>query len=73
MTVPNAAAVSHGPRGGRSDDKVISAQVRAAGSSFYWAMRLQPREKRAGLFAVYAFCREVDLSLIHISEPTRPD
>lgn len=42
------------------DDRLIAAQVRAAGSSFYWAMRLQPRHKRAGLFAIYAFCREVD-------------
>lgn len=42
------------------DDREIAAQVRAAGSSFYWAMRLQPRRKRAGLFAIYAFCREVD-------------
>lgn len=42
------------------DDRLVAAQVRAAGSSFYWAMRLQPRRKRAGLFAIYAFCREVD-------------
>jgi phytoene synthase len=34
--------------------------VRRAGSSFYWAMRLLPERKRDAMFAVYAFCREVD-------------
>ena len=34
--------------------------VRRAGSSFYWAMRLLPTPKRNAMFAVYAFCREVD-------------
>jgi phytoene synthase len=29
-------------------------------SSFYWAMRLLPRERREAMFAVYAFCRAVD-------------
>ena len=42
------------------DREVITAQVRAAGSSFYWAMRFQDQTKRDALFAVYAFCREVD-------------
>jgi len=58
--MPSATALPSYPSSDRRDDKIISAQVRAAGSSFYWAMRLQPRDKRAGLFAVYAFCREVD-------------
>lgn len=34
--------------------------VRAAGTSFFWAMRLLPTERRRAMFAVYAFCREVD-------------
>ncbi len=34
--------------------------VEGAGSSFYWAMRLLPRERREAMYAVYAFCREVD-------------
>jgi phytoene synthase len=34
--------------------------VRASGTSFYWAMRLLPRHKREAMYAVYAFCREVD-------------
>jgi len=38
----------------------IRAKVQAAGSSFYWAMRMMPRGKREALFAIYAFCREVD-------------
>jgi phytoene synthase len=32
----------------------------AAGSSFYLAMRILPREQREGMYAVYAFCRAVD-------------
>ena len=43
-----------------SDIKAIRSRVRAAGSSFYWAMRFLPENKRRTLFAVYAFCREVD-------------
>jgi len=38
----------------------IRHRVEAAGTSFYWAMRLLPRERRNGMYAVYAFCREVD-------------
>ncbi len=34
--------------------------TRASGTSFYWAMRLLPADKRDAMFAVYAFCREVD-------------
>lgn len=38
----------------------IRRRVEAAGTSFYWAMRLLPRDRRDGMYAVYAFCREVD-------------
>lgn len=38
----------------------IARQVKAASTSFYWAMRLLPRDRREAIFAVYAFCREVD-------------
>ncbi len=31
-----------------------------SGSSFYWAMRLLPRARRGAMFAIYAFCRDVD-------------
>jgi presqualene diphosphate synthase len=38
----------------------VRAVVAASGSSFYWGMRLLPRLKRDAMYAVYAFCREVD-------------
>ncbi len=31
-----------------------------SGTSFFWAMRLLPENRRKGMFAIYAFCREVD-------------
>lgn len=34
--------------------------VTKANTSFYWGMRLLPPERRDAMFAVYAFCREVD-------------
>jgi len=34
--------------------------VGASGTSFFWAMRLLPKERREAIFAVYGFCREVD-------------
>jgi presqualene diphosphate synthase len=40
--------------------ETIRRRVEAAGTSFYWAMRLLPGERRDGMYAVYAFCREVD-------------
>jgi len=40
--------------------EAIRRRVEAAGTSFYWAMRLLPKERRDGMYAVYAFCREVD-------------
>lgn len=46
---PDAAAREH-----------VRAVTRAAGSSFYWGMRILPEDRRDAMFAVYAFCREVD-------------
>jgi phytoene synthase len=40
--------------------QTIRHRVAAAGTSFYWAMRLLPPDRRNGMFAVYTFCREVD-------------
>ena len=40
--------------------ETIRQKVEAAGTSFYWAMRLLPAARRNGMYAVYAFCREVD-------------
>lgn len=34
--------------------------AKAVGSSFYWALRLMPADRRDAMFRVYAFCREVD-------------
>jgi len=34
--------------------------VEGSGTSFFWAMRLLPQARRQAIFAVYAFCREVD-------------
>jgi phytoene synthase len=34
--------------------------TRAAGTNFYYAFRLLPREKREAIYALYAFCRVVD-------------
>jgi squalene synthase HpnD len=38
----------------------VRAVVAASGTSFYWGMRLLPQAKRDAMFAIYAFCREVD-------------
>ena len=35
-------------------------KVKQSHTSFYWAMRLLPREKRDAMFAIYTFCRKVD-------------
>jgi phytoene synthase len=40
--------------------ETIRRKVEAAGTSFYWAMRLLPEDRRHGMYAIYAFCREVD-------------
>ncbi|MGE5504700.1 MAG: presqualene diphosphate synthase HpnD [Actinomycetota bacterium] len=34
--------------------------MRQSGTSFYWGMRVLDRPRRLGMYAVYAFCREVD-------------
>ena len=38
----------------------IREKVAAAGTSFYLAMRLLPVPRREAMYAIYAFCREVD-------------
>jgi squalene synthase HpnD len=48
--------------------QAIRQRVEAAGTSFYWAMRLLPRQRRDGMYAIYAFCREVD----DIADDTAP-
>jgi squalene synthase HpnD len=39
---------------------VIALRRRAAGSSLFWAMQLLPYQRREAMYALYAFCREVD-------------
>ncbi len=41
-------------------DAMVIERVRRSGSSFYWGMRLMAPERRQAMYAVYAFCREVD-------------
>ena len=41
-------------------NRTATAQRRAAGSSFYAGMRVLPRAEREAMYAIYAFCREVD-------------
>ncbi|MBI5165028.1 MAG: squalene/phytoene synthase family protein [Magnetospirillum sp.] len=38
----------------------LDQRVRRSGTSFYWAMRLLPRERRMAMFALYACCRTLD-------------
>jgi len=42
------------------DARDISERVRQSGSSFYWAMRLMGEARRQAMYAIYAFCREID-------------
>ena len=45
-------------------DPAARAHVRRiterSGTSFFWAMRLLPAKRREAMYAIYAFCREVD-------------
>jgi squalene synthase HpnD len=57
----NAAVPADIPRSPSQDDKdYVAAVVARSGTSFFWAMRLLPPEKQAAMYAIYAFCREVD-------------
>ncbi|MSP79746.1 MAG: squalene synthase HpnD [Rhodospirillales bacterium] len=41
-------------------NRLIESIVRRSGTSFYWGMRVLPPERRQAMYAIYAFCREVD-------------
>jgi phytoene synthase len=43
-----------------SAPEIEAVRRKAAGSSFYSAMRLMPKPEREAMFAIYAFCRAVD-------------
>ena len=38
----------------------VHSVVQRSGTSFLWGMRVLPRERREAMYAIYAFCREVD-------------
>ena len=57
-----------GPTADTELREAIRRRVEAAGTSFYWAMRLLPQQRREAMFAVYAFCREID----DIADDERP-
>ena len=42
------------------DLDAVEAVVRAAGTSFHRGMRILPPDRRAAMYAIYAFCRQVD-------------
>lgn len=44
----------------QSDLDAVEAVVRAAGTSFHRGMRILPPDRRAAMYAIYAFCRQVD-------------
>jgi phytoene synthase len=44
----------------QAEDPEPLAARRAAGSSFYFAMRMLPRARRDAMFEIYSFCRHVD-------------
>ncbi len=55
-----AATMAAAPAPDGGELEAIAARVQASGTSFYWAMRLLPAARRNAMYAVYAFCREVD-------------
>ena len=55
-----AATLDLAPARSRLDVVEVRRAVRAAGTSFFWGMRLLPRDRREAAYAVYAFCRAVD-------------
>ncbi len=52
-----------------SPDQYCQDKAAASGSSFYYAFRLLPGEKRAAITAFYAFCREVDDVVDEVTDP----
>ncbi|MDX1401457.1 MAG: presqualene diphosphate synthase HpnD [Kiloniellales bacterium] len=54
-----AGAILSGEREAEARDHVRRV-VESSGSSFFQAMRMLDQEKRDAMYAIYAFCREVD-------------
>ena len=54
-------ALRPGPLGADPSDLAeVERLVRAAGTSFFRGMRVLPPDRRAAMYAIYAFCRVVD-------------
>jgi phytoene synthase len=53
-------AAGNAPHDDAALGPMIIERVRAAGSSFYWGMRLLEPRRRMAMYTIYAFCREVD-------------
>jgi hypothetical protein len=62
LYAPILERASRNPEIGAPDykDNVIALRPGAAGTSFSWAMHLLPVQRRKAVYALYAFCREVD-------------
>jgi 15-cis-phytoene synthase len=50
-------------------DQYCESKAAQSGSSFYYAFRFLPPEKRAAITAFYAFCREVDDVVDEVTDP----
>ncbi|MBE1236685.1 presqualene diphosphate synthase HpnD [Phaeovibrio sulfidiphilus] len=64
-TTPNQAGPADpaATSGGWTTEKLaahVEELTRASGTSFYGAMRVLPKPRRQGMYALYAFCRVID-------------
>lgn len=59
-TAHDHAASQQDCRATADDLAHVEAVVQGSGSSFYGAMRTLPKDQRDAMFAIYAFCREID-------------
>jgi squalene synthase HpnD len=57
---PERDPTAGSPAAGPDPKRHVEDVVRRSGTSFFWGMRLLPKPKREAMFAIYAFCREVD-------------
>ena len=42
------------------DQSEVEGIVKRSGSSFYWGMKILPKDQARAMFSIYAFCRVVD-------------
>jgi len=52
-----------------SPEQYVQDKAAASGSSFYYAFKFLPPERRAAITAFYAFCREVDDVVDEVQDP----